>query len=60
MDGEARILRAFSRFGSIQSGGDPRYPVDRFFLSPDLAVIASPASTRAALALNAVGCDWRA
>jgi hypothetical protein len=60
MDGEAKLLRMFGGFASIQSGAVPKSPVERFFLSSDLAIIAPPASTRAALVLNAVGCDWRA
>jgi hypothetical protein len=34
--------------------------VDRFYLSPDRAIVSPPASTRAALVMAAVGCDWRA
>jgi hypothetical protein len=36
-------------------------PVDRFFLNRgDLTIVSPPASTRAALVMSAVGCEWRA
>ena len=49
IDGQDRIARMLSamRPGAVVP------PVERFFLG------ASPASTRAALVLSAVGCDWR-
>jgi hypothetical protein len=40
--------------------GETTSPVDRFFLNRDRAIVSPPASTRAALVLSAVGCDWRA
>jgi hypothetical protein len=41
------------------TAGDPS-PVDRFYLNRERAIVSAPASTRAALVLSAVGCDWRA
>jgi hypothetical protein len=36
-------------------------PADRFFLNrDDLTIVSPPASTRAALVMSAVGCEWRA
>ena len=35
-------------------------PVDRFYMDRDRAIVSQPASTRAALGMSAVGCDWRA
>jgi hypothetical protein len=49
-------FRARAQFG----GGAFRSAVDRFYLTPDMAIVSPPASTRAALVLSAVGCDWRA
>jgi hypothetical protein len=46
--------RANLRDGKFKS------PVDRFYVSADMAIVSPPASTRAALVLGAVGCDWRA
>jgi hypothetical protein len=34
-------------------------PVDRHYLSEDMAIVSPPASTRAALVLSAVGINWR-
>ena len=34
-------------------------PVDRFYMNRDRAIISPPASTRAALVMSAVGCEWR-
>ena len=48
-------FRARAQFG----GGAFRSPVDRFYLTRDMAIVSPPASTRAALVLSAVGCDWR-
>jgi len=45
--------RAGLRDGKFKS------PVDRFYVSEDMAIISPPASTRAALVLGAVRCDWR-
>jgi hypothetical protein len=43
-----------------QFGGEVfRSPVDRLYLTRDMAIVSPPASTRAALVLSAVGCDWR-
>jgi hypothetical protein len=46
--------------------GSPRTPrgamrpkVEHFYLSEDDRIIAVPASTRAALVMSAVGCEWR-
>jgi hypothetical protein len=41
------------------TAGDPS-PVDRYYVAPDMTIVSPPASTRAALVLSAVGCDWRA
>ena len=58
IDGEdriARMLRAMRPGAVVREGSPkPQSPVERFFLG------ASPASTRAALVLSTVGCDWRA
>jgi hypothetical protein len=42
------------------SGGVIESPVDRYYVAPDMTIVSPPASTRAALVLSAVGCDWRA
>jgi hypothetical protein len=34
-------------------------PVDRHYLSDEMAIVSPPASTRAALVLSAVGINWR-
>jgi hypothetical protein len=47
------------RFRSGFTAEDPS-PVDRFFLNRDRAIVSPPASTRAALVMSAVGCEWRA
>jgi hypothetical protein len=58
IDGEdriARMLRAMRPGAVVREGSSkPQSPVERFFLG------ASPASTRAALVLSTVGCEWRA
>jgi len=68
IDAEANIEDIFDRLGGTfqaRSGfGEgvfkPKSSVDRFYLNDDLTIISPPASTRAALVLSAVGCDWRA
>ena len=49
-------FRARARLGGAD---DLKTPVDRFYFTPDMAIVSPPASTRAALVLSAVGCDWR-
>jgi hypothetical protein len=49
-------FRARSRLGE----GERTAPVDRFYLGQNETILSAPASTRAALVLSAVGCDWRA
>src|SRR5580700_515505 len=55
-------LGAEQRLTQVRAGftaGAPS-PVDRFYLNRERAIVSAPASTRAALVLSAVGCDWRA
>jgi hypothetical protein len=47
----------FRARAGMSAGGSP---VERFFMNRDRAIVSSPASTRAALVLSTVGCDWRA
>jgi hypothetical protein len=52
---EWRHFRARAKLG----GNLFKSPVDRHYLSEDMAIVSPPASTRAALVLSAVGVDWR-
>jgi hypothetical protein len=48
-------FRARAKLG----GGLFKSPVDRHYLSEDMAIVSPAASTRAALVLSAVGVNWR-